>query len=401
MQESFDYKGYSAGKLERLCSEDNAFTGLSPWRYWTSEIYSFGRHIRNYGFYPSMLPIYCYASHGVDVCTSPIYPHELNNDAYAMFISFPERTEEYSKVSSKPCYCILAPHIWYRRKNKIHQVDKPLGTLVFPAHTTKVIDLFLDMELYIEELKKLPEKFHPICISLHMHDIHKGQHHLFMEHGFPIYTAGAAEDVRFSKRWYDIARNFKYMTSNLLGSYTFYSVEMGTPFFLYGTDLGFVNHADLNMPLGVMKQSYNMTPEITHLYALFSALGALITDEQQAVVENYLGVHHSISRWEMAKVLYTAFLKQGNLFKDLWGSAKHVMHYLFRKSRRNRRRLQRYCTDVMKALCLSLRLCSLRVPCAFPCIYAVCVFLSGKPFAWFFKKAKREHQPACWASGSF
>lgn len=320
----FDYKGYSEEKLLEVCDEKKAFKGFSNWRYWTSEVYSFGKHIRDYGFYPKALPLMCYCDHGAG--DALVYEHELNNDASCMFTFSHKKCDDYKKVSNKPCYKVIAPFVWYRRENEIEQLATAKGTIVFPVHTTPEIDLLSSVEEYIEELKKLPEDFHPICVCLHMHDINKGEHKIFLEHGFPVYTAGNAFDCRFAERFYNILKNFKYSMSDIIGSNTFYSVEMGIPFSIYGKEPLLMNNGDSNLDKGEYK--YNESESYKESHTMFAGLNKEITKEQKEYVENCLGVHNSISRIQMAKVLYMAYLKKGNLIKDLLSAINHTRKYL-------------------------------------------------------------------------
>lgn len=64
MHPEFGYKDYSEETLLKLCDPNEAKMGLARWIYWTAEVYSFGKHIRNYAYYPSFLPLYCFTDHG-------------------------------------------------------------------------------------------------------------------------------------------------------------------------------------------------------------------------------------------------------------------------------------------------------------------------------------------------
>ncbi len=57
---------------------------------------------------------------------------------------------------------------------------------------------------------------------------------IFISKGYKVVTAGNPHDNTYTQKFYAILKNYKYTMSNLIGSYTFYSVEMGIPFSLYG-----------------------------------------------------------------------------------------------------------------------------------------------------------------------
>ena len=215
----------------------------------------------------------------------------------------------------KPCYVLYSPAVFYRRKNKIEKLNQAEGTIAFPAHTTPSIEDVSNIEIYIEQLKNLPAQFQPVSVCLHMHDINKGQHKIFMKHNIPVYTAGNSADPRFIERFHDILKNFKYSTSNMIGSYAYYSVEMGIPFSVYGNPQKFINNDDPNITKGEWNP-YNEYEYYRKVYELFNDLNTEISVEQKDLVEKELGIYDGLSRFDMAKVLYKIYFKRGDLIKD-------------------------------------------------------------------------------------
>lgn len=303
----FDYRGYSTTELESLCNAQNSNHGTVPWMFWTAEIYSFGKNLRDYAYLPSFIPLNCYTDHGAGYYYDErIPPHELNNDSAVQLYHSPYSVEMFKKVSSKPCYCMLSPVVWCRKKNKIEQIANPRGTLAFAAHATPDVDVATPYEDYIQELKQMDACFHPICVCLHMHDIRKGYHKIFIENGFPVYTAGDTMDVRFAERFYAILKNFKYSTSPMIGSYTYYSVELGVPFFLHGQKPLLINKSDSNIQKG--KYEY-ATHNYTAVAALFSEPVSKVSSEQKKFVQLHLGVNDCLSRRKMFFVLILALFE--------------------------------------------------------------------------------------------
>lgn len=328
---AFDYKGYSEETLLALCDSANIDAGNAEWVYWTAEVYSFGRHIRDYAFYPSFLPLLCFTDHGAGTFShmAGIPKHEFESTAPVQFYHSPDVVNVFKKVSEKLCFCMFSPFVWYRKKNDISQSPTAKGTLAFPAHTTPSIDLTSDIEEYIEQLKTLPEQYHPVCVCLHMHDIVKGQHKLFLKHGIPVYTAGNTSDYRFAERWYDLVKNFKYTTSNMIGSYTYYAVEMGIPFFIYGDAPELTNHSDDNLSQGC----YNyQTEEYIKICDIFKDRYEAVTETQKELVEKHLGIHDGISRLHMAKLLYASYCKSGRCFQDAVVICKRLIKAFLRLS---------------------------------------------------------------------
>ena len=154
----------------------------------------------------------------------------------------------------------------------------------------------------------------PVCVCLHMHDINKGQHKIFLENNIPVYTAGNAFDVRYGRRFYDILKNFKYSCSNLVGSYTYYSVEMGIPFSLFGQDCEYINKADKNLPVGKYDIKSNDIYKKTQ--KIFKGINKEISKEQIEFIEKFTSPKGAVSRLKMSLILWGAYFKNGNLLKD-------------------------------------------------------------------------------------
>ena len=274
--------------------------------FWTTKVYGFGKELRRYGYYPSFLPLCVYSSHGVTLSSEPA-PHELNNLALVMLYFTPRPVNKYLQLSSKKCYSVVSPYVFYRRRKNIGQHDDKKGTLVFPAHSTPNIDDLSNMDIYISQLKTLPEKYAPLTICLHYHDMQKGLDKKFHDAGFEVVSVGNPNKRNFIKDFYEILRKYKYATSNSVGSYLFYATEMGIPFFLFGNAPQYFNKGDENVQKGVYDSylKYDLTQKTI---LLFSEKRESVSQEQHFFVEKELGVHDSISRTKVSCLLYFSLL---------------------------------------------------------------------------------------------
>jgi hypothetical protein len=278
-----------------------------PAPYWTANVYSFGKYLREYGYYPSWLPLCVYTDHGVNIQHKP-FENELDSDAPTQLYHSLKSKLEWKKYSSKPCFVMYSPFVFYRIKNNVVPVVNAKGTIAFPAHSTPNIDDISDIHEYIKHLNQLPEEYHPISVCLHMHDINKGRHHVFIKHNIPVYTAGNCFDERFAERFYDIIKKFKYATSNIAGSYLYYCIEMGIPFFIYGNKQVYINYSDTNVSKGLydpLEESH----EYRQVHDMFSELSTIITPLQKEYVDISLGLRDGLSRGQMAWVLYSSLFK--------------------------------------------------------------------------------------------
>lgn len=314
-----------SGKLLNFSSTAKSLK-LIPAPYWTAEIYGFGKQISHFGFYPYCLPLCVYTDHG-PVYHDVIPPHELESTAPVQLYHSPVSVRLWSSVTSKKAYCMQSPTVYYRRRYGIKKTFAAKGTLAFPAHSTPSIDDLSGYVKYVESLKNLPEMYHPITVCLHMHDINKGLDAIFVKNEFKVVSAGDPLDQKFISRFYAILKECCYTTSNIPGSYAYYSVEMGIPFFIYGEMPVWINKSDLNINLGLydpFKSGYGK--EVYELFEFenYAERCPEISQGQEDFVAKHLGLIDGISRLEMAKLLYTSFGK--------WALSKEGLRYIWERN---------------------------------------------------------------------
>tara|TARA_Y100000588_G_scaffold384143_1_gene474812 strand:+ start:691 stop:1428 length:738 start_codon:yes stop_codon:yes gene_type:complete len=236
-------------------------------------------------------------------------------------------------MSEKPCYSYYSPFVYYRRRHRIDPLPDTQGTLAFAPHTTPNAHHEIDYPRYIAQLKALPEEYQPVSVCLHMHDIVKGYHRAFIESGFPTYTAGHAHDHRFAERFYDMLRQFRYTTAVEIGSHTFYSVEMGIPFFVYGDRYCRVNLGDDNARLGTF-DDYAEDPIYRKYYDLFNHFpNVSISTEQQSVASSLLGLDSGLGRLEMCKILYCSLVRWLRVDTNCYVLCRAIMRNLLKTIR--------------------------------------------------------------------
>jgi hypothetical protein len=323
----FDYKGYDEEKLMKLSNEQTI-------PYILQEAYSFGKLIREYGYYPSLLPLNIYHQHGAGrVLANTPYKHDLESKAYYMFVNNCDDIQMYNDAGMN-CCVMLHPFIYYRNSRKIEKSKYATGTIVFPSHITPDVDDLSDTSVYIEQLLKLPEIYKPLCICMSWVDITHNRHKIWMQYGFPVYTVGHAYHEDFVKRFYDLIRNFKFMTSNSIGSQTYYAVEMGIPFFLYGEEPMYYNKSDPYIEAGYM--DLHKRNAYKKAYNLFNHITTEITAEQKKFVLDGLGIKDGITRVNMMKILYLGFLKSNRVTKSITRSCKYLYtKYILKKDKQD------------------------------------------------------------------
>ncbi len=249
----------------------------------------FGAEITNYGFdrlvkrhlsWPTWLPLAVEIHHGWYPRNAP-RPGDLKKNVPAILVFNARQADAWKTQSSKPVHILGAPFIHYRRAMGLEVSETARGTVVFPVHSGTVVEAQFDILAYCAELKNLPADRHPISICLHEDDIKKGRQNAYLEQGFNVYCSGARRGEDFAQNFYEILRRHKYSSSNGLGSYVLYSVEMGIPFSLLGPEATF-NSVDFD--------HYAKEPVVLRANELFQEFSPTISQEQRDFVIAEAGI---------------------------------------------------------------------------------------------------------------
>lgn len=268
---------------------------------WLS-IYGLYAIIREYAGCPATLPLYCRYEHGWNPIPEPD-PYDAQTDKPLMLVWSRRRLQEWNEKSSIPAAIVGAPFIHYRKSRKIEKDIDAKGTIAFPAHSQPTIDAVFNIDAYCKQLQSLPSEFQPVTICLHLHDIERKKDEKYKEYGFNVVSAGPiwVLGFEFVEKFYDLLRGHQYATSNQVGSYSFYAVEMGIPFFIYGEQAELENNG--GEPLMPSKFSYTDYPMGLLAEKMFSGPTQVITEEQKHFAEEELGVHDCLSGAELRELL--------------------------------------------------------------------------------------------------
>jgi hypothetical protein len=250
--------GFNDEQLELLCDENyvekDKLYGqkTSPWLFWTTELYSFGKCYRDWLRWPSWLPIPVYGDHGADP-EGELYEHEINNRAKYYFCFYSGRHSAILAQNTKKIPIrITHPWVTYRRSIGIEHSQHPSDCLVFVPHSVPGIiakDLSSNLSKLLFDLERhFPADQIKLCI--HMHDVRNGIHRNLRDFGLPIFTLGNSSSLLFVDRFYNLVRNFRAGASANSGSQLYYCVELGLDYFLLGEKATYVNQAHDQMPKG-------------------------------------------------------------------------------------------------------------------------------------------------------
>jgi hypothetical protein len=299
--------GMTDEQLEAACKSKRGLVYLANW---TSEVYSFGKCFREISNYPRIFPLFLYSDHGAGL-HSNLYPHEVNNKARVHMTWHLLKAQRYKNFEGRKFIHVPHPWILYRKKKELKRAENPVGTVAFFTHHVPGIKWQgHDTEEYFEYLKKLPKKYQPVVLCMHMHDINAGHHKELRKYGLPIVTAGNAYSPNFVDEFYNLIESFAYGTSQDWGSQLAYCVELGIPYFLTGSStqkLININHNE--MPVGVVDRYIDKFHEEYAKKAelLFSTRVDAVSPEQLKFVESVLGLDSGLSANNVSHIIWREF----------------------------------------------------------------------------------------------
>lgn len=298
--------GLTDPELEGACKIEHEYGSF--WHNWTAEIYSFGKCFRYMANYPNILPLFVQSDHGVGL-NSGLYPHEVNGKNKIHFTWSPAKESRYSDCQDMRVIRIQHPWIFYRKALAKIRSTTPRGTIVFFTHHVPGVRWEgNDSEEYFSQLRGLPDKFQPVVLCLHMHDINAGHHKELRRHGFPIVTAGNTSSTKFVDRFYDLIKDYSYASSPDWGSQVAYCIEMGLPYFFLGERPKLINISHSEMPLGgVMYQDEFHAKMEEQAVALFRLPVDAVTPEQRTFAESMLGLDSMVTPKQVSRILWGEF----------------------------------------------------------------------------------------------
>lgn len=187
------------------------------------------------------------------------------------------------------------------------------GTLFFFPHSNDTTTpRFADLDEYMNSIKSLPESYHPIVVCIMYSDVEKNLHKELRRYGLPLVTAGTMVSQKFVDRFYSLLQSFKYATSPNIGSHTFYSLEAGVPFFLFGPHPEYHIKSTDSIRAAVPDGKQNLADygdnddlnDYLAMKRLLSSPTDEVTAEQYALAEKYLGMDSTVSRAKACYILW-------------------------------------------------------------------------------------------------
>jgi len=166
--------------------------------------------------------LYSTLEHGVGF--DDIIWHIDKNSVFKSSIIFSEFRKMVYKSQTKNYIFNIGSIINYvELKEKYEQKD----SIYFLTHSTHEINVNVNLQQIINELKILPQTIRPEYVCIYWKDIQRGKHKIFLDNGYKVISAGHMYDKLFLYRLKEIFLNFKILITNELGSHVFHASNCG------------------------------------------------------------------------------------------------------------------------------------------------------------------------------
>ena len=155
------------------------------------------------------------------------------------------------------------------------------------------------MQLFIDFLKNLPNKFKPLYVVLYWADIARGLHNIFLRNQFKCFCAGHIFDYNFIFNLMELFRHSKHTITNAFGSHCYYSNFFGNPVFVYKQKIKNNNYLPHHKA-----HSHKPTLQLPMLYRNYcNDLNFDDFKQQSSISNNILGVEKLYKKEKLLETL--------------------------------------------------------------------------------------------------
>ena len=243
------------------------------------------------------LPLLVYYDHGWNL--NDFQMKSIIKNPYEYHFSWNRRISKiHSSIKNKKFVVTGSPFIYYAQKNGIKKI-KEKNTIFFFSHSMPLIDVMIDLDKLISNLRNLSENLKPVDICLYYKDLKLKS--FFEKEGFNVVTAGKIFSNDYAKKFFDIISQYSFSCSNTMGTYVLYSIFLDIPFHLVGPEPIYNNYGnDKNVPK-IYKLSENKIAQ--DYIKFFKTFSEVVTKEQKKISILELGLEDRISAQEMKKII--------------------------------------------------------------------------------------------------
>jgi hypothetical protein len=273
--------------------------------YGPNDYYGHATILKNYAQIPQRKTIKAAIEHGLDF-GGFVWDEDMNCRLPAILVSAKFRFPVLEKHTDKKLFAIgpllgYAPHLLSEKALESEKQRLGRNLLVFPAHSTHIVDSYFDIDEYCKHLGEIGKDFDTIRICLYWKDVLRGRVKDFTRYGFECVTAGHIFDPLFLPRLKSIIECATVTTSNDLGTHVGYCVFMGKPHYLFSHKITLTAETEEILKSSAPDRSDK--PDVVELVKAFSEWRDDISVQQKEVVERYWGISERKSVNELSGIL--------------------------------------------------------------------------------------------------
>lgn len=274
--------------------------------HWSTEVYGLGTCFREYALYPRFLPFFFTSDHGINISRNldpDIASGRIGTRKHLTWTSSNLELE----IPQVKLVGVIHPWLFYLKSQKNINPPSRKGSIFYPYHKVPGFDfLGLDDDSSIKYLLNLPKKYHPICVSLHMHDLGGDRQRKFEESGFQIVTLGQSDSEDYHQKFFGLVSKFAYAFSENWGSQVPFLILSGVPCQIIPRNVQILLKGE---PASLHTEEYSQQSKKAE--ELFQNLPSEISGPQLEFANSTVGKTIGISRFRLVRLAYTELLVVG------------------------------------------------------------------------------------------
>ncbi len=211
---------------------------ISPEISFQNDYYSHAYWIKKYCGLSENYVVKATIEHACYMGADYVWDCDISGRFHSIITLSPKREEILKKYTCKSIY-MLGPYMAYADYSKslqeLEEEKQRLGRtlVVFPCHSTDLVELQFDFSLFMRKIKELSSEFDTVRICMHYADILKKRYIQYEQEGFQVVSAGHMFDPMFLPRLKSILYCCNMIMSNDVGSYIGQAALLNKPCYLY------------------------------------------------------------------------------------------------------------------------------------------------------------------------
>ncbi|MFO0128425.1 MAG: hypothetical protein ACK54J_14695 [Pseudanabaena sp.] len=286
------------------------------------DYYGLGEIIKEYANFPKFLPLPVGIQHG---WTSLIHTHDVRYDAAENWFWTRDLEIKYQiKFKGLNTRTVGSPFLYLLKNLGYVEPIEKQGSIVFPAHSSRLCRVEYDYEEYALMLGSLPDEYKPITVCMYHLDMDLKKEIPFLKRGFKIVNNGnSLYDNNFLKNFVANAHGKRYALSNQVTSALLFASAMGLTSFFYETQLAIeVDDPDLKT-LEYIENSREWEERVSQ-YFQFNDCNS---QQQKQFALSELGQDFLLSPRDMNIILYRCLFSKYYFYKLIRRLLKNLVNF--------------------------------------------------------------------------